>query len=118
MVENGGTVASAMRKAGYSSAMIKNPQKVVRSKGFASVLESMGITHERLARVLSEGLEATKVVTLHTDDGKNITAVLPDHMVRHKYLETGIRLIQLDSSTADYDHYHRLTAEQKEMYSI
>lgn len=90
MVVNGGNMASAMRKAGYSESMVKNPQKVTRSKGFKEVLLVMGISDELLAKVLNDGLHATKVLSLGTGSGNNIT--VPDFSNIHRYLETILKL--------------------------
>lgn len=39
LVENGGSVRDAMRKAGYSEAMIKTPSKLTKSKNWQDLLE-------------------------------------------------------------------------------
>jgi hypothetical protein len=39
LVENGGSMRDAMRKAGYSEAMIKTPSKLTRSKNWTELLE-------------------------------------------------------------------------------
>ncbi len=39
LVENGGSVSDAMRKAGYSEAMIKTPSKLTKSKNWQELLE-------------------------------------------------------------------------------
>jgi hypothetical protein len=41
LVENGGSVRDAMRKAGYSEAMIKTPSKLTRSKNWKELLEEI-----------------------------------------------------------------------------
>jgi hypothetical protein len=87
LVEYGGTMSSAMRKAGYSDAMIKNPQKVTKSKGFKEILEIMGINDNALAKTLKEGLEAVKIVKL-----RNTYTAIPDFSTRHKFLETTLEL--------------------------
>lgn len=94
LVENGGSVASALRKAGYSEAIVKNPQKVTQSLGFTEVLETMGISEARLAQVLKEGLSATKLVATGKDGvDDSFLNIQPDFAVRHRYLETGLRLL-------------------------
>lgn len=97
MVEHGGNVASAMRKAGYSEAMVKNPQKVTRSKGFKEVLLVMGISDELLAKVLKDGLNATKTLPYRTDSGNAI--IVPDFSNIHRYLETILKLKGYDKSS-------------------
>jgi len=39
MMENGGSLGKAMREAGYSKAMAKNPQKLTSSKGWAELMD-------------------------------------------------------------------------------
>lgn len=50
MVVKGGTMASALREAGYSEAIANNPQKVTRSEAFAKLLDKIGLTDERVAK--------------------------------------------------------------------
>ncbi len=90
IVENGGTMASAMRKAGYSDAMIKNPQKVTRSKGFKEILENMGLDDKALAKTLKEGLNATKVIVRNNKNPSSNK--IPDYAIRHRYLETALEI--------------------------
>lgn len=129
MVENGGNMASAMRKAGYSEAMVKNPKKVTQAKGFKEVLLVMGITDEALARVLSEGLNATKVLPYKS--GLSNTTTVPDFNVRHRYLETCLKLKGYDkpsSNSADVifinnlprpiEAYKRSIAQDKAEFGI
>lgn len=88
LVENGGNVSKAMRDAGYSKKTAKTPKKLTESSGFQQILEEAGITDFELAKVLHDGLGATRVISL----GANDTATQPDYAVRHKYLETGLKL--------------------------
>lgn len=90
LFENGGTMASALRKAGYSRAMVKNPQKVTRSKAFKEIIENMGLDNKSLAKALKEGLNATKIITRNK---KNLSSnSMPDYAIRHKYLVTALEL--------------------------
>lgn len=50
MLEKGGSVASAMRSAGYSPATIKNPDHLTKSKAFIKILEKAGVTDNLLAK--------------------------------------------------------------------
>lgn len=75
----GDSVSKAMLKAGYSPATAKDPKKLTESPIFLKVLEKAGVTDEKLAERLNEGLDATFKGS-------------PDYNVRHKYLETGLRV--------------------------
>lgn len=92
LVENGGNMASAMRKAGYSDAMIKNPQKVTRSKGFKEILENIGLDDKSLAKALKEGLNASKTIMIKRRNGDIKFINVPDHNNRHRFLETALEL--------------------------
>lgn len=52
MVENGGIASDAMRKAGYSEAMARNPQKVTKTKGFQELCDELGLTNNFLVETL------------------------------------------------------------------
>lgn len=81
-------IGKVIRKAGYSEEVSKKPKLVTQSLGFKQVLEKAGITDDKLAKVMDEGLSAMKVVTSHTEPDKEF----PDHPTRHKFLETAVKL--------------------------
>ena len=101
LVENGGNVSKAMRDASYSIETAKTPSKLTKSKGFQELLEK-GVTDKHLIKSLKEGLKATKhqgvggMVLKLGGKGKgsisHTDVEVPDYAVRHKYLETGLRL--------------------------
>lgn len=82
LVENGGNVSKAMREAGYSEAMAKNPQKLMRSKAvqneLAPLLKKHDINLDTYLTVIAEARNATKVVTSHTEPDYEV----PDHAIR------------------------------------
>jgi len=98
MVENGGNMGIALKKAGYSDSMAKNPYKVVRSKGFQDALTAVDISNEKLAFVLNEGLEAHKLLTI-----KDQVYIILDYAVIHKYLETILKLKGCDKESSIND---------------
>ncbi len=132
MVENGGNISSAMRIAGYSDSMIKNPQKVTKSKGFKEILENIGLDDKSLAKALKEGLEANKVIIISKN--KNPTYISkPDYGIRHRYLETALELKgyvgrnskpQIEGAEVVFINnmprpsYQTLIAEQRKQYGI
>lgn len=64
---------------------------------FADLMEEGGITDIKLSGVLHEGLEANRVISaMNTDRQANGATAdfidVPDHAVRHKYLETALKL--------------------------
>jgi hypothetical protein len=73
---------------------------------YTEFLEEGGITDERLKRVLSDGLDANRVVSA-MNTGKQASAAtadfidVPDHIVRHKYLETALKMKQRLMDRAD-----------------
>lgn len=89
IVENHGNIGKAMIEAGYDETTAKNPKNLTESKGWKELLEKT-ISDKKLVKVLDEGLEATKGY------GENEQSVqIPDYAVRHKYLETGLKLKNL-----------------------
>ena len=79
MVENGGKMSPAMRKAEYSIAYSKHPEKLKRTKTWKELVDER-LSDEKLSRVLDEGLEAT------TDKGR------ADYFARHRYVETSLKV--------------------------
>lgn len=63
---------------------------------FPELMDQMGITDEKLNQVLAEGLEATRSISAIAGTEANGGTVdfvdVPDFMVRHRYLETGLKL--------------------------
>lgn len=103
-VLNGDSVSKAMTKAGYRPSVAKNPKRLTESKTFLKTLEKLGITDEKLAKVLDEGLEATRAVVMGTKSDESFVDVAPDFAVRHKYLETAIKLkgyVEKDKESGD-----------------
>ena len=92
IVEKHMSATQAMREAGYDETTATRPANLTQSKGFKELLAQMGVTDEKLAKVLNEGLEATKVVVMGKDSGEAFVDIQPDHPTRHKFLETGLRL--------------------------
>lgn len=92
LVEDGGSVSGAMRKAGYSPATAKTPSKLTDSPAFIDYLEKAGVTDQKLAQVLNEGLNATKAVVMAAETNDSFVDIQPDYQTRHKYLETAIKV--------------------------
>ncbi len=57
-LENGGKIGPAMKAAGYSPAMVKNPQKLKASDGWQSLLEGIGLSDLDLAKKNKEHIDA------------------------------------------------------------
>jgi len=95
VVENGGNVTKAMRELKYSEATINSPQSVTKTKSWQELLKEL--PDEKLMKVLHEGLDANRVVSA-INPGKSATSStadfieVPDFMIRHKYLETGLKI--------------------------
>ena len=98
MVVDGGSDASALRKAGYSEAIAKNPQKVTQSPIFQELVKKY-LPDSLLLKVHTEGLEAMKVVSARAkskksgepfdaDEDTDDFIEVPDHPTRHKFLVT------------------------------
>ncbi len=59
--ENGGSVGSAMRQAGYSPASAKTPSKFIESKAYSQFLNEAGVTDEVLSKKQSDLLGAARI---------------------------------------------------------
>jgi hypothetical protein len=79
MVENGGKMSPAMKKAGYSVAYSKHPEKLKRTKTWQQLLEEY-LPDDLLARTANEGLHAI------TEKGAM------DFNVRQRYLDTSLKM--------------------------
>lgn len=56
LVGNGGTVANAMREAGYSENTINTPQKLTESVGFKELMD-IYLPEDKLLRALEEDID-------------------------------------------------------------
>ena len=60
LLDNGGSIASAMRVAKYSEATIKSPQKLTESRGFLALCDELGLTDDFLVSALTEDIGVKK----------------------------------------------------------
>lgn len=100
----GKPLGQAMREAGYSKSTSETPTLLTNSKGWQELLSE--IPDDLLKQTLLEGLQATRVISatvmIKSDDPKVKTKTatardidfidVPDHAVRHKFLDTAIKL--------------------------
>lgn len=102
ITENNSSIRQAMKKAGYRD--INRTSNLTKSKAFKELMEQMGITDEKLVTRLDEGLDAT-------------TKGLPDYAIRHKYIETSLKLKNhtQDNSGANF---YQIIQEQKNQYGL
>lgn len=96
MVENGGYASPAMKGAGYSPAIVKNPQKITATDSFQKLLDKM-LPDSLLVRVHKEGLDAVKKfprIVGRDDDGRPEYEYVeePDTAIRRGYLELGYKI--------------------------
>jgi hypothetical protein len=77
---HGKSLASAMREAGYSPAMVDNPKYLTESVGWQELMKHH-LPDELLLKVHKQGLEAVDN-RFHE----------PDYSTRHKYLDSGYKL--------------------------
>jgi hypothetical protein len=92
-----------MREVGYSDHQSEHPKQITESKGFVALMEAAGITDDKLASKLREGLDATKVISCNViaKDGEGMKDAnsmtkdfvdVPDYPTQHKFLETALEL--------------------------
>lgn len=73
---------------GDNTPILSKTEKRLESR--LSALDKHNVTDERLAKVLDDGLNAGKVVE-DVVNGMVVEKVEPDHAVRQKYLDMGMR---------------------------
>lgn len=81
-VVKGSSISKAMKEVGYAKSTSKRTNKITRTNGWNELLEKH-ISDDKLTKVLEDGLEADRSFGEDTQ---------PDYAVRHKYLETGLKL--------------------------
>ena len=104
----GDSAKIALEKAGYAESTVKNNSTHIISRpGIQSklklALEKAGITVDKIAQVAADGLDANRPVVVD----KSLVDY-PDHGIRHKYLETVVKLSGLEpaqSVSIDADTY-------------
>lgn len=84
-----------MREAGYSKSQSEHPKSIVTSKSFIDLLDQAGATDEVMAAQLTRGIKKK---------GEKYF----DYIVRHKYLESGLKLKK---------HLNPLGEEAKEAFA-
>jgi len=101
------TTAEASRLAGYASpqsayAAVKAADFQDALKTFLAILESRGVDDKKLADVIAEGLDAEEIKYFSKDGIVEDERVVTDHVTRHKFVETVVKirkLINTDNST-------------------
>jgi hypothetical protein len=115
-LDNQGNVSKAMKQAGYSPAMVKNPQSLTRSKGWQEAMEQAGITPGRLMKKLNKGLDAKKTITSLSGD---IISREEDYAIQHKYLDTALKVAGAYQNTEGGSlHFHQHITGNKGKYGL
>jgi hypothetical protein len=81
-----------LKAAGYSANTGIKPSQVFNAPTFRQAMVDAGITDDLLSNVLKEGLQATKAVIMGKESNESFVDIQPDHIARHKYLETAIKV--------------------------
>lgn len=97
-IESGNGTQAAMKaydvKDPNSASSIASEN--LRKLDISTLMDNRGITDERLLDKLNEGLEATRSISAIAGTEANGGTVdfvdVPDYAIRHKYLETGLKL--------------------------
>ena len=92
-VVKGSSISGAMKEVGYAESTALRTNKVTQSDGWKELLEKH-IPDTKLTKVLDEGLGAGKHIYKNNNETGEIEdmGVEADYAVRHKYLETGLKL--------------------------
>ena len=84
-IANGGNASKAAKKVDGNKNMAAYRKKKLT---FSMLLDKSGVGDKVLAKVLKEGLRATRVQTSPTEPDRDVK----DFSVRHKYLETALKV--------------------------
>ena len=109
---DGKSQEEALLSAGYAPSTAKTQYKKVIEKSriqsaIQIIMENHGVTETKLIETMKEGLDAEK---LHnTGLGDHVRT--EDHAVRHKFMETGLRLMGHGDKKVDIVH-HKSHEEQ------
>ncbi len=88
------STAKAMRMAGYSDSMSRQPQAITKTASFQELAEKL-LPDSKLVAVAEQGLNATKIQRYKGGEYED-----PDHYARHLYLQTALKIRNL-AQTAD-----------------
>ena len=114
------SISAEMRKAGYSECTSKHPNKLTESDGWKELLDKY-CKDEDIAKTLQEGMKASKTVSAITGKDANAGTVdfidVPDYSVRHKYLETAVKLkgkVPKENEGGNVNYHLHLEQERQE----
>jgi hypothetical protein len=117
--------ASATNETHSKNPLIKNQTDVLLgdlnlSDRKIQALERAGVTLDEIAKCISEGLKSGVWTTEADERGEPINVFKPDMLVRHKYLDTAAKILEIlrpdgklnsiDNSKNTYVTYTWLTA--------
>lgn len=107
-IETGNATEAAMRAYELEDRAIAGQigYENMKKLDISELMDSMGLTEHKLILKVQEGLDATRSISAIAGTEANGGTVdfvdVPDYAVRHKYLETSLKLkgkLQKDSST-------------------
>lgn len=108
LLENNGNLGKAMVDAGYSKNYADNPQLLTSTKTWEELMEKH-FPDSKIALKIEEGLEANRVISA-VNTNKEATAgttdfiEVPDHAIRHKFVETALKVKRKMPELGDKDN--------------
>lgn len=93
--EKGGSMGSAMRKAGYSDISALTPARLTKSKGYVRILEKAGMTDDFLAKEHMQLMQSSRIehqsfpaisrtITVkENENGRKLKKPYKEHVYRH-----------------------------------
>lgn len=93
LVENGGNMSKAIKDAGYSDAMAKNPDRVFAVPVVQSVLDKIGLSASEVLEVIRRKLDAKKFVQVAFSDDLELS----DEDIKDYLQEANYCVIQIVS---------------------
>lgn len=115
IVANGGNVSEAMRRAGYSIATARTPQKLTESKSFQALLEKR-LPERHLLKKHREFLDSKKIIRVYVKgdlkeiteetDSNAVKALDMAYKLKGKYQEkSGNSVLVINVSAQSSDRY-------------
>lgn len=114
-----------LKGVGYSEGTAIKPIQVTGSQGFIAVMESLGVDDNKLAKVLDDGLDAKAHLKTEKVTGVGKSRIkteeivqVPDLNIRHRYLETALRIKGLGKQGDINFNFNNQASEHRKVYDL
>lgn len=91
------------------------PDKINDPTAKELALQNSGVTRRKTYDVMYEGLGATREFRNIAENGEEIVEVVPDHLVRHKYMETALKVFGDLKDKQEIEMSHKMENSDREL---